>query len=182
MASDGDGATYVDLDEDGRYVDAGEQALAVYGVTMDELRQHTVGDFAPTGLGRIHRALFLWIVRSNRDFGGGDSTIVSPDGHATPIRCSSVRRIGDRYRVTFEIIAGESVPPHSHTLARVLDAWRQAERDLENGKADLDDDVARTVATSLRHIYQYVVSEKTAATADEDAADELAGGAGDDER
>lgn len=169
MSSDDAGATWVELDADGRYVDADEAALRAYGLSADQLREHTVGDFAPPGLGRIHRALFLWIVKSGRDFGGGESTIMSADGRPTPIRCSSVRKVGDRYRVSFELASGESVPPHSDALAGVLDAWRQAERDLADGRSDLSDDVARTVASSLRDIYQYVVREKTAAATGDDS-------------
>lgn len=171
MPSEDAGTTWVELDAEGRYVDADGAALEAYGLSADELREHSVGDFAPPGLGRIHRALFLWIVKSGRDFGGGESTIMSVDGQPTPIRCSSVRKIGDRYRVSFEIASGESVPPHSDALAGVLEAWRQAERDLADGGSDLTDDVARTVASSLRDIYQYVAREKAAATTADDSVE-----------
>jgi hypothetical protein len=45
----------------------------------------------------------------------------------------------------------------------VLDAWRAAERDIESTNSDPEYSLARTVAASLRGIYQFVVDEKTAA-------------------
>lgn len=154
---------FVEVDADGRYVEADDEALVVYGVDLEELRQRRIGDFAVAGLGPIHRALFLWVARNGHDFGGGDSTVVSPDGRQTPIRCTSIRRCGDRFRIEFTVVAGDAVPPHSHALAAVLDAWRAAERDIESTDSDPDYSLARTVAASLRGIYQFVVDEKTAA-------------------
>lgn len=171
MTSETGVTTWVDVDEQGRYVDAGLEALEAFGVPLDELRRRRVGDFAPHGLGPIHRALFLWLVRHGRDFGGGESTIAGADGRMTPIRCTSIDRIGDRYRLALTIESGEPVPPHSHALASVLDAWREAERDLSGGPSDPDYDLARTVAASLRDIYQFVVSEKTANPEVDDSAD-----------
>ena len=153
-------ATYVDADEDGRYVDAPPEALAVYGVTLEELRQHRIGDFAPEGLGPIHRALYRWVTTRGRDFGGGGSSIVAPDGRSTPVDCTSITKVGDRYRIAFTVGDPDAPPPHRNAVASILDAWREAERDLEQGPAHADFELARTVAASLRGMYQTVVAER----------------------
>ena len=149
-------SAFVEMDEQGRYLDASAEALAVYGVSLETLRNHRVGDFSGSGLGAVHRALFLWLARRNHDFGGGDGTVVSPDGRQTHIRCTSVRRVGDRFQMTFRTVPGAGVPPHSQNIPAVLDAWREAERDLAAASSDTDRKLAGQVSASLRDIYHYV--------------------------
>jgi hypothetical protein len=155
-------ATYVEADHEGQYVDAPPEALAVYGVTLEELRRHRIGDFAPDGLGPIHRALYRWVTTRGRDFGGGASSVVAPDGRTTPVDCTSITKVGDRdrYRIAFTVGDPDAPPPHRSAVASILDAWREAERDLDQGPAHADFDLARTVAASLRDMYQTVVAER----------------------
>src|SRR4028119_1250216 len=53
MPTEDAGTTWVELDAEGRYVDADGAALTAYGLSADELRAHSVGDFAPRGLGGL---------------------------------------------------------------------------------------------------------------------------------
>jgi PAS domain-containing protein len=153
---------FIEMDEQGRYLDADPQALATFGVSLEELRQHCVGDFSGTGLGHVHRALFRWLTRQGQDFGGGESTIVSPDGTRTRIHCTSVSRVGDgRFRLEFTPLSGSAVPPHSSDLQKVLEAWREAERDAAAADSDGDRELAGQVTASLRDIYQWVSERKT---------------------
>ena len=161
----------VEADADGRYVGANDVALELFGVDADELRRHRVGDFAPEGLGPIHLALFRWVAHTGHDFGGGTSTIVRPDGTAVRVDCPSIRPHGDRFLIHLEAQSAESVPPHSDAVASVLDAWREAEREIvAAGRTEPEYAVARKAAESLRDIYQFVVREKQAAFA---AVDDL---------
>jgi hypothetical protein len=157
-------STWVDVDEEGRYVAAPDEALAMFGVTPDELRQHRVGDFAPSGLGPIHRALFLWVVRSGEDFGGGQSTIVSRDGVATPVDCTEIERRADCYRVVMTVGSGEPGSVYTDSIAAVLEAWRKAERKIAAGDWQPDYEIARNAAAALSEVYQAVASAKSATT------------------
>lgn len=157
-------STHVDVDEDGRYVDAPAEALELFGVSLDELRQHHVGDFARPGFGPIHRALFLIVVRSGRDFGGGESTLVTPDGRETAVGCPSIEKAGDVYRIRLEVLEGEPGAVQTHALASVLEAWREAERHVAKGDWLPDYDVARAAADALADVYQRVAAKKAAVT------------------
>lgn len=150
---------FVEVDEEGCYLDASPTALAAYGVTLEELRTHQVGDFAPEGLGPMHRALFRWVTATGQDFGGGSGTIVAPDGRATAVECTSISRVGDRYRIDMTITGPDSPPAYRRAVASILDAWRKAERDLESHPSDQDFELARTVAAALRDRYQAAVAE-----------------------
>ena len=149
----------VEVDEDGSYLDASPEALEAYGVTLQELRSHRVGDFAPEGLGPIHRALFRWVAVTGHDFGGGSGTIIAPDGRATAVECTSIKGVNGRYRIEMTIIGPDSPPTRGRAVASILDAWRTAERELENGPSHEDFDLARTVAASLRTMYQSAVAD-----------------------
>jgi len=164
-------STFIVVDDDGRFVDAPPEALRLYGVTLEELREHRIGDFAPEGIGPIHRALFLLVARHGRDYGGGSSTIVGRHGEATRVRCTSIEPDGDRYRIALDVEPGRSAPPHSEAIASVLEAWRQAERDIAGGLDDPDFDVATKAAASLRDIYHFIVDQRTAA--DETSAERV---------
>ncbi len=165
MGEDATGAI-VEADADGRYLDANDAALELFGVGRDELRRHYVGDFAPEGLGPIHRALFVWAARTGHDFGGGTSTLVRPDGNEVRVDCPSIEPSGDTFLIRLEAQEGEPVPPHSEVVASILEAWREAERDIKDAGRDAPEfELARTAAASLRNIYQFVVREKTAALA-----------------
>jgi hypothetical protein len=156
--------TSVEVDREGRYLDAPAEALDLFGVSLDELRAHRVGDFARPGLGPIHRALFLWVVRSGRDFGGGESTVVSADGVETPVECTSIQPVGDRYRVNLTVLSGEPRSVQTRAIASVLDAWREAEREIAQGASDPDYDLARDAANALSDVYQAVAAKKAVAT------------------
>ncbi len=162
--SDAGVSTFVEVDDEGRYIDAPPEALAVFGVTLDELRRRRVGDFAPSGLGPIHRALFLWVARQGEDFGGGRSTIVSPDGRATPVECTRIERRGDRYRISLTIGTAKSDAPHTDAIAAVLEAWRQAERQIAAGESSPEYELAKSAAEALREVYQTVAKEKAGTT------------------
>jgi PAS domain-containing protein len=165
MNGDATGAIVV-ADADGRYVDANEEALELFGVTRDELRRHRVGDFAPEGLQAIHHALFRWVAHTGNDYGGGTSTVVRADGTALRVDCPSIEPHGECFRIRLEAQGTESVPPHSDAVASVLDAWRKAEREIvEAGRTEPEYAVARKAAESLRDIYQFVFREKEAAFA-----------------
>jgi PAS domain S-box-containing protein len=159
-------AAIVEVDADGRYLDGNEEALALFGVNRDELRGRCVGDFAPEGLEAIHHALFRWVAQTGHDFGGGTSTLVRPDGTAVCVDCTSIEPQGGRFVMRLEAQGTESVPPHSDTVASVLDAWREAEREIAAaGRTEPEYAVARKAAESLRDIYQFVARKKEAAFA-----------------
>lgn len=153
------------VDGDGRYLDAPPDALALFGVSLEELRQRRVGDFAPQGLGPIHRALFLWVARQGDDFGGGTSTIVTPDGRSTAVECTAIEPEGNGFRVDLRVCAEGWNGPHTDAIASVLDAWRRAERLMAAGNAsDPDYDLARRAADALRDVYQAVAVGKSASS------------------
>ena len=160
---DAPASTWVEVDEQGRYLDASDDALAIFGVSLDELRLRRVGDFAPRGLGSIHRALFLWVARQGNDFGGGSSTIVRPDGRSACIQVTSIERRADRYRLTLAAGTGAATAPHTAAIAPVLEAWRLAERQVAVGEEGPDRELAKHAAEALRDVYQVVATEKSAA-------------------
>ena len=162
VESDAHPSAFLELDDDGRYLDASDDVLAAFGMPIEELRQHRVGDFAPPGLGPIHRALFLWVARQGRDFGGGSSAIVGRDGRSTPVRVTRIARQGDRHRVEVELGAAEAPGVHSDAIPAVLEAWRRAERQVEHAETTPDWELARQAADAIREVYHTVASEKAA--------------------
>lgn len=158
------GTTYVEVDDDGRYLDAHPDALELFGVSLDELRRHRVGDFARPGFGPIHWALFLFVVRSGRDFGGGESTLVTADGRETAVACPSIEKLGDRYRVHLTVLSKEPGEVQTRALASVLDAWREAERHLAKGDWLPDYDAAEAAAKALADVYKRVSATKGTVT------------------
>jgi hypothetical protein len=160
------GLASVTLDGLGRYLDGDATALEIYGVSLDELRAHRVGDFSAAGLAQVHRALFLWLAHGEHDFGGGQGTIVTPAGRRVRIECRSLTRVGDAFRMEFRALDGELVQPHSEDLAAVLDAWRTADREARLGRASTGAESGRSalageVASALRGVYHYVFERKS---------------------
>ena len=151
----------IELDRVGRYLDANPHALALFGVTLDELRRHRIGDFAGPGLRHLPRALFLWLARSGFDPGAGESTILAPDGRETRVRCTSIRRVADRIHVDFAAVPGPPCAPVGDR-ATILKAWRAAERSLEGAPSDDERRVAEAAFSCLRQTYARIEQEERA--------------------
>ncbi len=156
-------AMFVEVDDDGWYVGAGVDALRVYGVSLEELLRHRVGDFATSGVGLLQPVIFRWVVARGMASGGGWNTILSPDGRGTPIVYTAVERTIDRWRVSFRTRRCELVVAGADTIASVLEVWREAERDIARGPGDPAHAPARAAAVFLRDMYQSLVADRTAA-------------------
>jgi len=157
------GAAFVEVDDDGWYVGASPDALRVYGVSLEELLRHRVGDFATSGVGLLQPAIFRWVVARGAGFAGGWTTLLSSDGRVTPVVYTGVERTIDRWRVSFRTRRCEPGVGSADMIAAVLEVWREAERDIARGPEDPAHEPARAAVAFLRDMYQALVAERTAA-------------------
>ncbi|HSH21176.1 MAG TPA: PAS domain-containing protein [Candidatus Caenarcaniphilales bacterium] len=121
------------LEPDGRYLDASPAALALIGVTIDELRSMPPGTLSPRYADEAEReALRGAFLKSGATRAVGSATISRPDGGKVRVKFLLERRPDGRYLAWLKP-ADESVdrPTVFITIGEALAAWRAAERRLE---------------------------------------------------
>lgn len=147
---------------DGRYLEATDEALGLFGVTLEELRALEIGDFSGP-----HRELARTVWGRLASIGApvppGESTVYRRDGSQVRVRYVRVEPRDDG-NYELELIAVEETdaqpvaesPPAADSPSQVLAAWRAAERDAATGGG-----VAASGATGLRELYRHSVEHKT---------------------
>ena len=147
----------VTLDDAGQVTGANEAALALLGVSLDDLLSAPRGAFAAHPMPPDEDAAFRaqWEA-AGRPGLGGESTIRRRDGTEVRIRFVLGTRPDGGYTVDFEPTGTKPDEPETRlTLGDVLTAWRHAERRLEAIDASDAEAVAlRAEAKRLKEMYQ----------------------------
>jgi PAS domain S-box-containing protein len=138
------------LNEDGTAVDASAEALAILGVTMDQLRDLPPGVFSSTEPDPAADAAFReqWERQGSPDI-GGETTLKRLDGEQIRVKFAITPLDDGRYRAVLMRADGPvDAPPSIYTAGEVLSQWREAERrlttlpdgspELEQVQADID--------------------------------------------
>jgi PAS domain S-box-containing protein len=152
-------------DPDGRYLDGTDEALAIFGVTLEELRARGIGAFSGP-----HRELARTVWRRLASIGApvptGESTAYRPDGSTIRVRYVRIEpRADGNYELELVVAtAGDDereAPPAADNPSAVLAEWRAAERDAAAG-GDLaaDGDGAARGAEGLKELYRHSVEHK----------------------
>lgn len=132
------------LNEDGTAVDASPEALAILGVTMDQLRDLPGGAFSASAPDPEGDAAFrdAWVDQGSPDI-GGEATIQRLDGDKVRVKFAITPLEGGRYRAVLMRAPGSTEAATSlYTAGEVLAQWRAAERRLETltpGSPELED-------------------------------------------
>src|SRR5262245_25154738 len=159
-------ASILIADREGRYLDANAEALELLGVSFEQVRAARIGDFSG-----VHGSLSAQVWRRLASLGIpmpiGESTMYHADG--TPIRVRYSRlepRADGAYVIQFAPVElteeDPDGPPVADRPSEILEQWRVAEREVENG----DTNGARTGANALRDFYQLSLAERTRELAD----------------
>jgi PAS domain-containing protein len=120
------------LNEDGTAAEASPEALAILGVTLDQLRELPGGAFAATAPDPRADAAFReqWERQGSPDI-GGEATIQRLDGEKVRIKFAISPLDDGRYRAVLMPTSGLTEdPPTVYTAGEVLAEWRAAERKL----------------------------------------------------
>jgi len=120
------------LNEDGTAAEASPEALAILGVTLDQLRELPGGAFAATAPDPGADAAFReqWERQGSPDI-GGEATIQRLDGERIRIKFAISRLEDGRYQaILFPTSGLTEDPPTLYTAGDVLAEWRAAERKL----------------------------------------------------
>ena len=138
------------LNEDGTAVDASAEALAILGVTMDQLRELPAGAFAATAPDPAADAAFReqWEGQGSPDI-GGEATLQRLDGEQVRVKFAITPLDDGRYRAVLMPVDGSvDAPSVLYTAGEVLSEWREAERrlttlqagspEIEQIQADID--------------------------------------------
>jgi PAS domain-containing protein len=116
----------------GRIEDAEPEALALLGVTLDELLALPQGAFSPDPPDLEADAAFRtqWEADGRPDI-GGQATLQRPDGSKVRVRFAITQTPDERFLAVLEPIAASvDAPTTMYTGGEVLAAWRAAERRL----------------------------------------------------
>jgi len=121
-------AALIRVGADGRYLDADPSALEVLGVTADELREHSIGDFAGP-YADVAREVWRHFAANGAAVPSGDATVHRLDGSTVRVRYTRIAPLSPtEFQLEFEVLGEDAGPPVATNLQPVLDAWRDAER------------------------------------------------------
>ena len=145
-------------DRDGRYLDGTEEALVLYGVSLDELRSLEIGAFSGP---HAELAVTVWnrLAATGKPMTTGESTVYRRDGSQIRVRYLRIEpRADGAYELEMiEVPAGTSLEvPISDKPSQVLEEWRAAERAAAAG----DHHGAAGSVEGLRKLYRHSVDEK----------------------
>jgi len=136
----------VRVSADGRYLEADAGALEAFDMTVAELRDRAIGDFAGPHA-HVARAVWRHFAAKNASVPTGEATIHRLDGSTVRVRYTAVESEStDVFRLDFDVLGSADGPPVADRLEVVLDAWREAEREQEP-----DSDVVDGLRTLHRH-------------------------------
>ena len=132
---------------DGRYLDADDGALRLLGMTLDQLRRFSVGDFSGALAPRV-RTVWRRCARTGRAVPLGEATLHLPDGGEVRVRYRRIERLpsGD-VRLWLEAALDPCDDPVAARPAELLAEWRAAEREaaLAGGPAIAEVEALRTL-------------------------------------
>jgi PAS domain-containing protein len=156
---------------EGRYLDANDEALALLGVSIDDVRGAPVGTFSGPN---AEIAFTIWrrLAAHGEDMSTGESTLYRPDGTRIRVRYVRIEAVSDEvYELEVELIGAEGdasvdEPPIADRPSTLLREWRAAER--EAAAATISDGPgamaapadAEHGAESLRELYQHSVAHR----------------------
>jgi PAS domain-containing protein len=155
-------------DRQGRYVDADEAALALLGLTLEELRSMRIGDFSGPHA-EMARTVWRRLAATGEDMSSGESTLYLPNGSEVRVRYVSIKALpnGD-YGLELEPmdVAHTSRPPTADRAGSILREWRVAEREAEAAASGGPGAMAAPeesshAADKLRRLYQDSVIART---------------------
>jgi PAS domain S-box-containing protein len=139
-------------DRDGRYTDANDDALALLGVTREQLLAAKIGDFSGP---HADMAAKVWhrLATTGAEIPTGEATLYRPDGIEVRVRYTAFEHLGDgTYRIEFVLTPGDpETPPVADRPSQVLREWRAADRAVDAGERD----GALTGSEGLRELYQH---------------------------
>jgi hypothetical protein len=123
----------ITINADGTYRDANEGALALLGVTVDELRASSPGRFAvePSDPQANEAFREAW-QSSGRPVIGGATSIKRADGQLVRVKFGIREEDDGSFLALIDPVPDPVVDPTTvFTIGDVLAAWREAERRLE---------------------------------------------------
>lgn len=127
------------LGADGRYEDANAAALAVLGLTIEQLRALPPRALSTTPVEEADSLRAEW-ERSGATSALGETTLLRPDGTRLRATFRVMPAADGRFRATFEPVSTPvDQPTELYTVGRVLAAWRAAERKLAEVTPDSDE-------------------------------------------
>jgi PAS domain-containing protein len=143
---------WMDIDNEGRYVDASGSTIDVLGYTLDEIRQRCLGGFSEPAIAAAAKEIWPLVVAGTLRPLGGTAVLHAADGHAVWVQQEGIERIGpDRHRSTLRVIAPGASPPAVHV---VLGLWRAAERRVQSlAQDDPERPIAEAQVDRLREEY-----------------------------
>jgi PAS domain-containing protein len=126
------------LGADGRYLDADEVALAILGVTLEQLRHAPPGSFSATPLEPDARAAFVdeW-QREGGDALAGAASLRRLDGRVLRVSFLVEPEADGTFLAMIQPTDDAAVEtPEIYTISGVLREWRAADRRLQEVPAD----------------------------------------------
>jgi PAS domain S-box-containing protein len=142
----------MEIDDDGRYVDASESLVDVLGYSIDEICKRSLGGFSEPDVAAAAREIWPLVVAGTLRPLGGTAVLYAADGREVWVQQEGIERVGPgRHRSTLRIIAPGAQPPAVHV---VLGLWRAAERTLESlAQDDPQRAIAEAQVQRLRQEY-----------------------------
>jgi PAS domain S-box-containing protein len=120
------------INADGTTADASPEALALLGLTLDELRALPPGALSPEPADPAAEAAFReqWEGQGSPDI-AGEATVRRLDGTSIRVKFGITPIEDGRFMAMLEPVAGPTEqPPTLYTAGQVLAEWRAAERRL----------------------------------------------------
>jgi PAS domain-containing protein len=123
----------IEIGSEGTYLGASPNALAILGVTLDELLVLPPGALASKPADPIEQQSFrdAWEAAGTPPI-GGEATIKRPDGTSARVSFAIFPKPDGTYLATIEPVESpEAAPPIVYTIGRELTRWRAAQLELE---------------------------------------------------
>jgi PAS domain-containing protein len=154
-------------DRQGRYVDADEAALALLGLTLEELRTMRIGDFSGPHA-EMSRTVWRRLAATGEDMSSGEGTLYLPNGSEVRVRYVSIKALpnGDYGLELEQLDATTNRPPTADRAGSILREWRVAEREAQAAASGGPGAMAAPeesshAADKLRRLYQDSVIART---------------------
>jgi PAS domain-containing protein len=130
-------AAWLELDREGRYVDASVEFQVIFGYALAEIRAKRVGDFSSPAVAAAAGKVWAEVVAGRRLPRTAGAIMLTASGMPLAVHSVSLEQVApDRWRSAIEIVDATDPMLRFPTAARVLELWRQLERQA----ATLDED------------------------------------------
>lgn len=153
MSGSSAAAAAVVIGMDARYLDASPEALVIYGVTVEEFRTRSVGDFSPEFREVVRGAWAEWCSTDAWPRVVTGASIRRPDGTVAVAHATFRRVADDAIEGRLELLDPGS--PAARSTQRILDEWRHVE-DRIRAAGEHDMATLGVRAAALRDEYQRV--------------------------